>query len=50
MGFMPRQVDEMDLWEFAACVEGWRAVHGAAEDEGEPMSIDRMRELGIVGV
>lgn len=49
MGFTPAQVDAMTLWEFTACVEGYAAAHGAeGRPEGEPMSLDRMRDLGLI--
>jgi hypothetical protein len=28
MGFTPRQMDEMTLWEFSCCVEGWSMSKG----------------------
>lgn len=28
MGFTPAQVDEMTMWQFAACVEGYNRAHG----------------------
>ena len=32
MGFTPAQVDEMSMWEFAACAEGFNRAHG----DGKP--------------
>ncbi|WP_300535993.1 hypothetical protein [uncultured Mameliella sp.] len=49
MGFTPEQVDRMSLWAFSACIEGYAAAHGSEKQaEGEPMSIDRMRDLGLL--
>lgn len=31
MGFAPREIDRMSVWEFRACVAGYKAAHGAAE-------------------
>ena len=45
------QVDQMTPWEFMACLDGYgRAKGWKAEPQGKPMSIERMRELGIEGV
>lgn len=40
----------MTLWEFACATAGYRAANGAEEKAEQTMSIDRMRELGIVGI
>jgi hypothetical protein len=29
MGFTPAQVDDMTLWEFSACADGWALSKGA---------------------
>ena len=50
MGMNPRQVDELTLWEFQCCAEGFRKAHSTEEDRPPQMSEDRMRELGIEGV
>lgn len=38
MGFPPREVKAMSMWEYTACLEGWRRAHepnpDKAEDEG----------------
>lgn len=48
MGYSPRQVDEMSLWEFGCIVEGYKRANGF--EEGPPaMDDDRLSELGIVG-
>lgn len=48
MGFTPRQVDDMSLWEFRACVRGYNAAQGG-DPLAEPMSDERAAELGIEG-
>lgn len=51
MGFTPAQVGEMTPWEFMACLDGYGRSQGwKSEPKGSPMSIDRMRELGIEGI
>lgn len=44
MGFTPRQVDEMSLWELSACIDGWNEAHGG-EAKTDGMSVERLREL-----
>ena len=48
MGFTPREVDDMTLWEFAHCMEGFRLSKGV-EDSPPEMDDSRLAELGIVG-
>lgn len=48
MGFTPREVDAMSLWEFTACADGFRNESGGRSDG--TMSDDRMKELGIEGM
>jgi hypothetical protein len=36
MGFTPAQVNDMSLWEFTACVDGWNRAHG--DNKPEPPS------------
>lgn len=40
----------MTLWEFVAAVDGYAAANGAAEKKPPTMSIDRLKQLGIVGL
>jgi hypothetical protein len=44
----PREVDAVSLWEFRACVEGFRRLHGSTGPE-RTMSDERAAELGIEG-
>lgn len=44
MGFSPRQVDEMTLWELHTCVEAWNAAHDP-DAAPPPMSDARFDEL-----
>jgi hypothetical protein len=37
MGFTPNQMRAMSLWEYTACLDGWRKAHeptDKAEDDG----------------
>lgn len=58
MGFSPREVDRMDLFQFLAARAGWKAAHApagrgaAAARGGRPLadiSVERLRELGVKG-
>lgn len=49
MGFAPRDVDDMTLWEFASCSEGFRKAHETGEKPAPEMSDDRLSNLGIEG-
>lgn len=55
MGFPPREIKAMTLWEYMACVKGWnRAQGGGHAHEGDPISdeeYDRVCKLmdGIDG-
>lgn len=40
----------MTLWEFAACMEGYRKAHQTKEEAPPAMSEERMAELGIEGI
>ena len=33
MGFSPREVDAMSLWQFFACQDGWNAAHGGEQNK-----------------
>ena len=51
MGFTPQQVNEMGLWEFVAASSGYAKAHGVkSKPQGEGMSLQQMRDLGIDGV
>ena len=50
MGLSPSQVSECSLWEFMAALEGYGRSQGwKMDDKGEPMTADRLRDLGIDG-
>jgi len=49
MGFSPRDVDDMTLWEFNACADGYRKAHATEEQAPPPMADDALAELGIEG-
>jgi hypothetical protein len=44
MGFTPRDVDAMLLWELSACADGFSRANGA-EQEAAPPSIDEHRDM-----
>jgi hypothetical protein len=50
MGFLPREVDRMTLWQFNACVAGYAAAHGGKR---QPAQVDvddeQLRAMGIEG-
>ncbi|NTS30665.1 hypothetical protein HQ945_05310 [Phyllobacterium sp. BT25] len=48
IGFSPRQIDEMSLWEFGAVIDGYKRANGV-EEAPPVMDDDRLSELGIVG-
>jgi hypothetical protein len=49
MGFAPRVVDSMSLWEFNACYDGWKTVNGVKSKRNATISDERLSEMGIVG-
>lgn len=49
MGFSPRVVDSMSLWEFNACYDGWKTVNGVKTKRNADISEERLAELGIAG-
>lgn len=40
----------MTLWEFVAAVDGYDLAKGGKEASAPTMSVDRLKELGIVGL
>jgi hypothetical protein len=48
MGYTPRDVDQMTIWEFNACFEGWKAINGV-KPRGRDISEERLAEMGIAG-
>lgn len=47
MGFTPAQVGQMTVWEYMCCFDGWEKAHGGKSQKGKPMTLERLRELGI---
>lgn len=45
MGFTPRDVDAMSLWEFVACADGWRKAQPGYEDKPPPPTEEEHEEL-----
>lgn len=51
MGFTPAEVGAMSPWQFMACLDGYGRANGWEQpNRDKPMSVERMRELGIEGV
>lgn len=50
MGFTPREVDQMSLWELLACADGVRIERGwKVRGAGGDLSEKELRDMGIVG-
>lgn len=51
MGFRPRDVDEMSVWEFTSCVDGYVEANGGKRG-GRPVDVseEQARAMGIVGL
>lgn len=50
MGFTPCEIDQMSLWEFGACTDGYAKAHGGKSGpSSDEMSDERAAELGIEG-
>lgn len=48
MTFSPRQIDQMSVWEFGACADGFAILHGA-KSKGRDIDEIELAEMGIVG-
>ncbi len=48
MGFLPKQIDELTLWEFSACVDGWSLSKGLKKP-GKPISDKEYDALTALG-
>lgn len=35
MGFSPRQMQRMSIFEYASCLDGWKEAHDAGKKEDE---------------
>jgi hypothetical protein len=49
MGFTPSDIDDMTLWEFDCCYEGYQKAHQTEEQAPPPMADDQLAELGVQG-
>ena len=49
MGFSPRDIDDMTLWEFDCCLAGYHKAHSSDDATPPPMADERLAELGIAG-
>ena len=47
LGFDPRQVDRMSLWEFTACAEGYMVANGVKKAAASEPSQGLLDALGI---
>lgn len=45
IGFTPEQVDRMSLWEFTACVEGYRAAHAPSDELPPPPTKEQFEAM-----
>jgi len=45
MGFAPEQVDRMSLWEFAACLEGYRKANTSDDEPLAPPTAEEFRAM-----
>jgi len=51
MGFTPREVDQMSVGEFVACVDGWNRANGGESKKkrhGDMEEAD-LRAMGVEG-
>lgn len=51
MGWSPRELDDVTLWEFASARKAFSKFHGGEPKDNQPpaMSDETLAELGIVG-
>lgn len=49
MGYTPRQVDDLTVWEFESCLNGYRHAHSSKEEAPPPMGDDDLSALGVEG-
>jgi hypothetical protein len=50
MGFTPRDVDRMTLWEMMACQDGYATAHNAGDKQDAPeLTDDWLSAEGIEG-
>lgn len=48
MGFTPRDVDAMTLWELSAAANGWSKANGAEEEAAPPTWEEHLAMVGAV--
>ena len=49
MGYTPRQIDEMTIWELSACIDGYKQSNGGEEKNEAPTAeefYDMVSRLG----
>jgi hypothetical protein len=47
MGFTPREVDEMTLWELSACIDGYNEANSADDPTPPHMSSEEFDEMMV---
>jgi hypothetical protein len=45
MGFTPRQMQRMSLWEYGACLDGWKQAHEIKKEEEDGMTPELFRAI-----
>jgi hypothetical protein len=45
MGFTPKEMRAMSLWEYSAALDGWRKAHETADEEQDDMTPERFRAI-----
>lgn len=49
MGYSPRDIDDMSLWEYQCCLNAFIRNNVSDSDPAPAMGDDRLQELGIEG-
>lgn len=49
MGFTPREVDAMSLWEFTAAMDGYARANGAGESAQAPSYEEHLEMVNRLG-
>lgn len=45
MGFPPREMKLMSLWEYADCVDGWMKAHEVSKQDEDNMTPELFRAI-----
>ena len=49
MGFTPRQIDQLSVWEFICCCEGKSGKANSKSAAAEALEDEDLADMGIVG-